>query len=93
LFSDLIKDGRLGAGECSAIACAVQRGFILVIDDIRATKKAKKISPDLEIINTFIIMLELIKANAVDKEEAENIRKEWKSKHKFDIRAFELNNI
>src|SRR5262249_2275503 len=37
-FVTLIQDGRLGIGECAAIALAVGRSLTLCIDDKRATK-------------------------------------------------------
>ncbi|MDY0041937.1 MAG: hypothetical protein RBS57_16615, partial [Desulforhabdus sp.] len=36
LFGTLSASGRLGAGECSAIALAVHNGYILAIEDRRA---------------------------------------------------------
>lgn len=37
LFASLIASGSLGAGECSAIALTVDRGFMLAMDDRKAT--------------------------------------------------------
>ncbi len=41
LFESLFTTGRLGAGECSAIAFAVRRGYILAIDDRLAIRHAR----------------------------------------------------
>ena len=43
---------RLGLGERSAITLAVSNGWLLAIDDRRATKEARKISPKLRILTT-----------------------------------------
>src|SRR5580692_11549459 len=40
LFASLQRDGRLGSGECSAIAVALQRGYALAIDDRLAAREA-----------------------------------------------------
>jgi predicted nucleic acid-binding protein len=85
IFNTLVKDGRLGAGECSAIACAIHRGLTLAIDDISALKQAEKIAPDLMIVNTLMIMFKLINLNVIEPQEAEKIRIEWKWKHKFGL--------
>jgi predicted nucleic acid-binding protein len=42
IYNDLIKEGRLGQGECSAIACAICRKYCLAIDDVRAIKQASQ---------------------------------------------------
>ena len=42
LFGTLSASGRLGAGECSAIAVAVHRRHMLAIDDRRATVQARR---------------------------------------------------
>lgn len=39
LFGSLSATGRLGAGECSAIAVAVHRSYTLAIDDRRAIRR------------------------------------------------------
>ena len=42
LFLELSRDAALGAGECSAIAAAVCRGHGLAMDDVAATKRARR---------------------------------------------------
>lgn len=41
LFANLQQDGRLGSGECSAIAVALRRGYALGIDDHLAARQAR----------------------------------------------------
>lgn len=43
LFSSLLKNGKLGAGECSAISVAVHRNYLLAIDDNLAIKSTLSI--------------------------------------------------
>lgn len=93
LFAELTLDNRLGAGECSAIACAIHRGFALVIDDIRAKKQALKMKPDLEIITTRDIIVELIRLNTINIQEAEKIKDEWKSKCRFSLNPETFSDI
>jgi predicted nucleic acid-binding protein len=38
IFGSLIANKRLGTGESAAIAAAIYRGWVLAIDDVRATR-------------------------------------------------------
>lgn len=85
------KYGRyLGLGELSVIAVALNRNCSLAIDDNRAVRDAlEKIGlndrPD-RIIRTQDIMVELIKRNILTLEEAESIRVDWGTNHRFALR-------
>ena len=50
LFGTLSASGRLGSGECSAIAVAVHRRHMLAIDDRRATIQARGADRTLRIL-------------------------------------------
>lgn len=53
LYNQLIKERRLGAGECSAIACAINRKYSLAMEDSRACKKNDRVRAiDRNIKNT-----------------------------------------
>ena len=65
-FAMLAASGRLGKGECSAIACAIHRGYALAIDDRRATREATARS-DLEIVRTQDLIVRMIKQKALRK--------------------------
>src|ERR1043166_6636787 len=50
LYNALIKEGRLGSGECSAIACAICRKYSLAMEDNHACKQAIKLENSIEIL-------------------------------------------
>jgi len=87
LFGKLVASGRLGAGECSAIALAVNRGRILAIDDRRAAKQARQISRRLTILGTQDIMVSRIRESLLSVREADRIRETWASEHRFRLRV------
>lgn len=86
LFGQLMGDSRLGAGECSAIACAIHRNYALAMDDIQACKQAKRFAKDLEILSTANIMGILVNHDAISYQEADEIKDELKFKHRFDLK-------
>jgi predicted nucleic acid-binding protein len=58
LFLRLGPGKRLGAGECSAIALAINRRYPIAIDDNRAIKQAvRAIGAKLEVIKTTDVMV------------------------------------
>ena len=59
IFATLAAPGRLGSGECSAIACAVHHGYALAIDDRLAAREAIKVESGLEIIRTRDLIVEM----------------------------------
>ena len=87
LFSQLSESGRFGAGECSAIACAICRHYSLAIDDVRARKQAEKLSPNLKIITTQDIVVQLIQQETLTVDEADKIKNEWRSEYKFLLKV------
>ena len=87
---DLAYGQHLGAGELSAIAVALSRDCLLAIDDNRAVRDAlRKIGfskrPD-RIIRTQDIIVELIKQNLLTLEEAESIKVDWETNHRFKLK-------
>lgn len=87
---DLKYGQHLGAGELSAIAVALNRNCLLAIDDNRAVRDAlRKIgfgdSPDC-IIRTQDIVVELIKRNLLTLEEAELVKVNWETNHRFKLK-------
>ncbi len=87
---DLRYGQHLGAGELSAIAVALNRNCLLAIDDNRAVRDAlREIGfsdrPD-RIIRTQDIVVELIKRNLLALEEAESIRVDWETNHRFTLK-------
>lgn len=86
LYNELMRDGRLGAGECSAIAYAINTNCGLVIDDDRARKQAIRLNSKLEILQTQDIVIKLIIENIISVEEADSIKSEWQIKYKFSFK-------
>ena len=87
---DLKYGQHLGAGELSAIAVALNRNCRLAIDDNRAVRDALRDlglgeSPN-RIIRTQDIIVELIKRNLLVFEEAESIRVDWETNHRFALK-------
>lgn len=85
LFTELSKSGRLGAGECSAIAVAVCRKRPLAIDDKAARKRASAFSPKVELLNTETLMVSLIQAGRLSVAEADAIKEDWEQDHRFKL--------
>ena len=85
LFGSLFAAGRLGAGECSAIALAIHRGYILAIDDRLATTHAGRADATLRILATQGLVVSMIRQGLLDIAEADRIRQEWATRHRFRI--------
>lgn len=83
LFGKLCFD--LGAGESSAIAFALHRGYALAIDDGKAIKIAKKLSKALKILKTQDLFLSMIQESLIDLREADKLKQELEIKHRFKM--------
>ena len=86
LFESLFTTGRLGAGECSAIALAVHRGYILAIDDRLAIRHARKADASLRILATQDLMVSMIREGLLEVEEPDRIKRDWATRHRFRLR-------
>ena len=86
LYNELIKSGRLGSGECSAIACAIERNYSLAMEDKNACKQAIKMMPNIKILRTHDIMVSLIIQGAISLHEADTIKDEWDQKYRFKMK-------
>lgn len=86
MFEELSREGRLGTGECSAIACAINRQYILAIDDVQARKQAMKLAPTLQILTTQDILLELIANRIITVANANIIKNELEHKYRFNMK-------
>ena len=87
LFQSLSASGRLGAGECSAIAVAIHRQATLAIDDRRAAKDALALDSGLSVVGTQELMVKIIKAGLLDVAAADAIKTEWSAKHRFTLKV------
>ncbi len=84
-FAELAKNGRLGRGECSAIAVALHRGFTLAIDDRRARRDALTLSATLRVLNTQELVVDMIRADVLTVTEADELKEVWSSRHRFRL--------
>jgi predicted nucleic acid-binding protein len=80
----------LGSGESSAIAFASRRGYALAIDDGKAIRFARRLSPPLQVIQTQDLLLSMIQEGLLDISEADQLKDELAARHKFNmgIRSF-----
>ena len=85
LFGSLGKSSRLGSGECSAIALAIAREYILAIDDRQATNQARKISCNLRILTTQDVIVAMIHENLLSVAEADELKEAWAHQHRFRL--------
>ena len=86
LFASLSASGRLGAGECSAIAVAVHRHHILAIDDRRAIVEARRTDRTIRILSTQDLMVSMIDEGLLSIAEADTIKDEWAVRHRFRLK-------
>ena len=86
LFGTLSASGRLGAGECSAIAVAVHRRHMLAIDDRRAAIQARRADRTLRILTTQDLMVSMIGEGLLDIVEADRIKDELAERHRFRLK-------
>lgn len=84
-FAKLHATGRIGEGECSAIAVAANRQLPLAIDDRRAIREARRHRRSIALMNTESIMLSLIRTDVLGVEEADAIKREWEDNHRFRL--------
>ena len=85
LFGSMFAAGRLGAGECSAIALAILRRYILAIDDRLATTHARRADATLRILATQDLVVSMIREGLLDVAEADRIKQEWATRHRFRL--------
>ena len=86
LFGSLFAAGRLGAGECSAIALAVSHRYILAIDDRLATTLARSADATLRILATQDLVVSMIRENLLDVAEADRLKRDWATRHRFRLK-------
>lgn len=89
LFGRLSATPRLGPGECSAIAVALNRHHALAIDDGRAIRHALREAGlagyAITILRTQDVIVELIRASVLTLSQADEIKAVWEAHHRFRI--------
>ncbi len=93
LFGSLFAAGRLGAGECSAIALAIHRRYILAIDDRLATTHARRADTTLRILATQSLVVSMIRQGLLDIAEADRIKQEWAARHRFRLKLTSFRDL
>ena len=97
LFGRLGPGVRLGAGECSAIAVALSRGYAIAIDDSRAIKialrEAELAGKKLIVLRTQDIVVALIRASALTVEEADEVKAKWEQRHRFRLKFHSFKDL
>lgn len=93
LFGTLMRDNRLGEGECSALAAAIYRGYSVAIDDRLATKVGMHLSPSLKILTTQDIMILIIQEQLLTIAEADSILTDWKMNHRFSLKIASFSDL
>ncbi|WP_420635211.1 hypothetical protein [Candidatus Palauibacter sp.] len=90
IFLRLQDQGSLGAGERSAIAVALNRGYRLAVDDNAAIKRAVReaavVPQELRIVRTEDIILELIRHGLLTIADADEMLADWAANHRFRLR-------
>lgn len=85
LFGRLMGFGRLGSGECAAIAGAICGGHALAIDDRKASREALRIKGDLAILGTADLVVMMIQEGSLSIAEADALKAEWERAHRFRL--------
>jgi hypothetical protein len=91
IFLRLSARGRLGAGERSAIAVALNKGYKLAIDDSRAIRRALKedrhLGNPIDIVRSSDVVVELIRRGVLTVEQADAIKDLWSNEHRFRLKC------
>ena len=94
LFLRLRPGERLGAGECSALAVAINRKYPIAIDDNRAVKRAvREVGARVEVVKTVDVVVALIQAGVLDIAAADQIKDIWERHHRFRIKAASFRDL
>jgi predicted nucleic acid-binding protein len=90
LFLRLGRRQRLGAGERSAIAVAINRNQRLAVDDNRAIRRAVRearlTGNPIQIVRTQDIIVQLIRHGILTLATADVIRTDWTHNHRFRLK-------
>ena len=87
LFAQMSVGGRLGAGECSAIALATSRVCALAIDDRRAINELRRVHKEIEVFRTQDLVVAMIRHKLLTVAAADSLKASWEQNHRFKIKA------
>lgn len=77
---------QLGIGECSAIIMASKRNCSIGIDDGPAIKVIRKEFPSLSIVQTTDLVVEAVRRDVINIEEADTLKEVWATQHRFKLK-------
>jgi predicted nucleic acid-binding protein len=86
VFATLVGEGRLGIGECAAIALAAKRNVVLAIDDRQARNTAQRVVPGIRLESTETVMVALIRQGVIDVAAADTIKGRWEAEFRFKLK-------
>ena len=92
-FAKLTRLESFGNGECACIAVALHRSYTLAIDDKKAIKQARLSCSTISIITTKDLIVSMIKAGLIAVNEADAIKDEWASTHKFRLKISSFGDL
>lgn len=92
-FSKLAALKRFGYGECACIAVAIHQGYTLAIDDKKAANQARRFCQTINILTTQDLCVSMINAGLMTVDEADTIKDEWASEHKFRLKLNSFNEL
>lgn len=76
----------LGSGESFSFAAAIEFEGAVAIDDRRAVKRVKSVSPNLKILTTPDIVVAGIHSQIISLEEADHLMADWAKNHRFRLK-------
>lgn len=79
----------LGVGEAAAIAAAVHRGFHVALEDRAARRRAESLVGRNFVLTTQQIMVGLIQAALLTVADADSIKLDWETNHRFAMPGFQ----
>jgi predicted nucleic acid-binding protein len=93
IFAGLIRLKRFGAGECAAIAAAVNRGCSIAIDDKAASSHVRRAFPSVFIETTQSLVVGLIQAGVLSVGLADEFKSRWEREHRFRFKFASFQDV
>lgn len=93
IFSKLVQQRHLGVGECSSIAAAVVRQVPLATDDVAARKHIAQEFPGFQVANTTSLIVDLIRGNVLDVQQADALKDLWAAHYRFCLRISSFSEL
>lgn len=78
----------LGIGESAAIAAAQHRSMVVAVEDRTARRTAESLVGKRNVLSTTDLMVSIIHAGLLTVAEADAIKLDWETNHRFALRQF-----